>query len=64
MDKYGVRQIKTMQQDALAEVRAKLSALRHLHDHEKTAEGGQQLTNLERQERELEEALAQPDPET
>lgn len=61
MDKYGVEQIKRMQRDALTEVNGKLVALRR-SSLVKTAEDDEQIANLERQQRELVEALAQPDP--
>lgn len=61
MDKYGVEQVKRMQRDALTDVNTKLVALRR-GSLVKTAEEDEKIADLERQQRELVEALAQPDP--
>lgn len=62
MDKYAVEQVRNMQKATLEEVRTKLASLRRA-PHTKTAEHADDLARLERQERELVEAIAGPDPQ-
>lgn len=57
MDKYAVQNVRKMQEATLGEVRGRLIVLRR--DHTKTAAEGAEIDRLVRQERELEQALAE-----